>query len=48
MKHLIAVATACLTLSGAAEASPITDAFSSFVVLGDSLSDNGNLFGIDG
>lgn len=38
-------AVAALGLGGPAPASPVTDAYTSFYVTGDSLSDNGNLFG---
>lgn len=44
MKHLLITATVAMSLATSAMATTLTDTFSSFVVLGDSLSDNGNLF----
>ncbi len=48
MKLLVATSALLITNAVTVLASPLTDAFSSFWVLGDSLSDNGNLFASTG
>lgn len=48
MKTLIVSTALAICVSTGAMATTITDAFSSFWVLGDSLSDNGNLFEVTG
>ena len=45
MRRILLAAIAATGLIGPVSAASITDAFSSFYVLGDSLSDDGNLFG---
>ncbi|MCY4335888.1 MAG: SGNH/GDSL hydrolase family protein [Litoreibacter sp.] len=44
MKEFLVAGAVALCTTTASFATTITDAFSSFVILGDSLSDNGNLF----
>lgn len=48
MRHNLAAATLFAGLAGPVAAAPITDLFSSFTVLGDSLSDNGNTYAASG
>ena len=45
--HVLAIAAAC-GLAAPAAAAPVTQLFTSFTVLGDSLSDNGNTFAASG